>query len=40
MFWAYKPPSFTSPTMPLDTLSTMFARRLKVVLLGTKKPIS
>ena len=29
MFWAYKPPSFTFPTMPLETSSTMYARMLQ-----------
>lgn len=40
MFWAYRPPSSTFPTMPLEASSMVYARMLKVLLLVTKQPIS
>jgi hypothetical protein len=36
MFWAYRPPSFTFPSMRLEALSAVSARILKVLLLATK----
>jgi hypothetical protein len=36
MFWAYRPPSFTFPTMRLEALSAVSAKILKVLLLATK----
>jgi hypothetical protein len=36
MFWAYRPPSFTFPSMRLEALSAVFARLRKGLLLATK----
>jgi hypothetical protein len=40
MFWAYRPPSSTFPTMPLEASSMAYARMLKVLLLIMKQSIS
>jgi hypothetical protein len=40
MFWVYRPPFFTFPTMRLEALSALSARMLKVLLLAAKAPIS
>jgi hypothetical protein len=40
MFWAYRPPSYTFPTMSLEASFTVSARRLKVQFLITNPPIS
>jgi hypothetical protein len=36
MFWAYRPPSFTFPSMRLEALSAMSATIRTVLLLATK----